>query len=68
MGDLLVRSKDVGIVTNVTETTYGLLFKVHWTWAIDGRSGTTDIHESQLSRSFFTKFSHIKIKTDKKCP
>ena len=60
VGDLLLRSNDVGVVTDALETDYGLLYRVYWTWAIDGKSGMTEIHESQLTKAFFTKFKHVK--------
>jgi hypothetical protein len=60
VGDLLMRGGDIGVVHSLSQTAYGSVWEVHWTWTIDGNSGTTHVPEQLLCKAFFTKFQHIK--------
>ena len=60
IGDLLLRTEEIGIVKKIHETPYGLIFVVHWTWAVDNLTGFTEIPEQLLCIPFFERFQHIK--------
>lgn len=60
VGDLLLRCTEIGIVGSITETPYGLIFKVYWTWATDESDGTIEIPEALLCDAFFERFKLIK--------
>ncbi len=60
IGDLLLRGAEVGIVKDIDETPYGLVFMVYWTWSKDKLTGCTDIPEQLLCEPFFKRFQHIK--------
>jgi len=62
IGDLLIKSDEVGIVHRIDETSYGLIYNIYWTWKLGGLCGVTKIPEQLLCRAFFTKFKHIKGK------
>ena len=60
VGDLLMRSDEVGVVSSISETPYGLIYSVHWTWTLEGFCGVTNIPCALLCKPFFDKFTHIK--------
>jgi hypothetical protein len=59
-GDLLFKPDEVGVVKEIRETPYGLIFVIYWTWNQEGYTGFTEIPEQLLCKAFFTKFKHIK--------
>ena len=58
VGDLLLRNAEMGIVRSISETPYGLIFNVYWTWA--DTYGVTAIPQVLLCDAFFKKFTLIK--------
>jgi len=60
VGDLLIRGVEVGIVKEITETPYGLIFQLYWTWSKEKMEGCTQIPEQLLCEPFFQRFRHIK--------
>ena len=62
IGDLLIKSDEVGIVHRIDETSYGSIYNIYWTWKHGELCGVTKMPEQLLSQSFFTKFKHIKGK------
>tara|TARA_R100001443_G_scaffold43434_1_gene56524 strand:+ start:171 stop:401 length:231 start_codon:yes stop_codon:yes gene_type:complete len=60
VGDLLTRGDEVGIVKNIEDTPYGLIFVVYWTWSSENLTGCTEIPEQLLCEPFFARFQHIK--------
>ena len=63
VGDLLLRSTEIGIIRSVSETPYGLVFQIYWTWATDESDGIIQIPEGMLCDAFFERFKLIKGST-----
>ncbi len=61
----MFRGHSIGIVTKKYDTTYGMVYIIHWTWASKKAQCTVEVPESLLTSGFWDRFKLVRGNYDK---